>query len=66
MVLSADPETISRPSGLKATEFHPILMSVELVRIGVPGLEIPHPPLSADPETMRRPSGLNATEFTQA
>ncbi len=63
-VLSSDPETMRRPSGLTATEFTAVLMPGEPVDLGA-GFEVPdRHGLSWDPETMRRPSGLTATEFT--
>ena len=39
-VLSSDPETMRRPSGLTATEFTAILVSGERVDLGA-GVEVP-------------------------
>ena len=65
-VLSSEPETIRRPSGLKATE------NTEFVcpwRGGPMGLPVAASQMrrvsSMEPETMRRPSGLKATETTE-
>ena len=66
-VLSLQPETMRRPSGLKAT----ILTDfVWLLREGPMGLPVASSQsrrvLSTEPETMCRPSGLKATDLTDS
>ena len=65
-VLSSEPETRRRPSGLKATEFTQPLWPFRGEPIGLP-LKPSHRRrvLSMETETRRCPSGLKATEFTQ-
>ena len=64
-VSSNEPETMRRPSGLKATEFTQLVWPSRGGPMGLP-LAASHSRrfLSAEPETMRRPSGLKATEIT--
>ena len=64
-VLSLEPETMQRPSGLKATE---LIMPVCPFRGEPMGLPVAasqsRREVSTEPETMRCPSGLKATDQT--
>ena len=64
-VLSHEPETMRRPSGLKATDQTSSVCPWRGEPIGLPvAASQSRRVLSSDPVTMRRPSGLKATELT--
>jgi hypothetical protein len=65
-VLSAEPETMRRPSGLKATDDTGRVWPRRGGPVVLPlAASQSRRVLSAEPETMRRPSGLKATDHTE-